>query len=185
MITFIDYFTYHIASFKIMSSIGVMGGLTSNINNNPINHENTEKSNSVINIDPEHLDLTKLTTAVMGLGTNISEYLMQTFKDAYLKGLQSGYIIGYESGMKKGHQEGLLNGKKEGVELGKQQAILEARKRYAEVFDEFAPQQFNMLNGNNINPNQMANVNQMNNPNQMANVNQMANPSNFYGNRFY
>jgi flagellar biosynthesis/type III secretory pathway protein FliH len=174
-----------------------MSATGDSISSDNIKHQSSENNqpqngnNFMQNIDPAHLDLTKLTTAVIGLSNNMSEYLMQTFKDAYLKGLQSGYTVGYENGMKKGHSEGIEYGKAEGLEQGKRQAMLEARKKYADVLSELTSDcqqnetenvytHHNNVYGNGYNNGYVNNnMGHNGNSNQMANIN----PLNFYGNR--
>jgi hypothetical protein len=96
-------------------------------------------------INPQDYDLSQLTSSVLQIGTGVTTYLMQAFKDAHDKGLRSGYVLGHNQGFKEGKQNGFNEGKQEGTLKGKQEAKLEARKEYAKIMEQLE------TNNNHIN----------------------------------
>jgi hypothetical protein len=120
-----------------------MSGLTSSTYGNTAvkSSESNEVTKMEITINLKDLDLSQLTTSVMDLGNHMNGYLMQTFKDAYNKGLKSGYVLGHKEGFDEGKKEGFNVGKQEGVKKGKK----EAKHEYLEMFknideDDVEPQ---------------------------------------------
>jgi flagellar biosynthesis/type III secretory pathway protein FliH len=109
-----------------------MSNLASSTYENTANKssETDEITKMEITINLKDLDLSQLTTSVMDLGNHMNGYLMQTFKDAYNKGLKSGYVLGHKEGFKEGKKKGFDVGKQEGIKKGKK----EAKQEYLEMF---------------------------------------------------
>jgi len=85
-------------------------------------HTPDDATKMEITINPKDLDISQLTSSVMDLGTHLNTFLMQTFKDAYNKGLKSGYVLGHKQGFNVGKEEGFEIGKKEGSRKGRKEA---------------------------------------------------------------